>query len=60
MITITIRTENDTFSAAPHTEVARILREIAATFERGYRPAVMDSNGNRVGEVKLTGKDREL
>lgn len=64
MITITIRTENAAFQDGNcATEVARILRRLADHILRDLpplAPQLYDSNGNTVGEVRLTGKDRAL
>jgi hypothetical protein len=55
-VTISIGTGNDAFQDSPTTEIARILRELADTFERDGIPpnAIYDLNGNFVGEVKIT------
>lgn len=65
MITITIRTENAAFQSSDYgPEIARLLHQVADAYEVDggpYRFArLFDSNGNTVGEVKLTGKDRRL
>lgn len=52
-IIITIDTVNSAFDTDPATEVARILRDIAKDMEGGYVPTVFDTNGNRVGSVKI-------
>ena len=59
MITITIKTDNAAFEDGNRTdEIARILREIADDISSGHTPVVNDLNGNKVGSVMLTGKDR--
>ena len=63
MITITIKTDNDAFEDGNRpTEVARILRDLADSLDGNeYLPVnIRDVNGNHVGNVVLTGKDREL
>ena len=65
MITITIKTDNAAFQDGNRAaEVARILRTLATKVvdvRGGCAPAhVYDVNGNNVGDVRLTGKDREL
>lgn len=61
MITITIKTDNAAFADGNRAaEVARILRVIADRIEGGETPTVYDYNGNKVGAITLTGKDREL
>lgn len=61
MITITIRTDNAAFEdGAKWGEVQRILTEVSRRFS-GLPPfdkRILDANGNTVGEVKLTGRDR--
>lgn len=62
-ITITINTGNAAFDDEPATEIARILREIAASMERDGTPSlvelqdgtflVRDINGNKCGEVDI-------
>lgn len=63
MITITIRTENAAFADEYYNaEIVRILRNLADKAERNntlnYR--ILDTNGNTVGAVTLTGRDRKL
>ena len=63
MITLTIRTDNAAFQDGNRAaEVARILRHVAARIEAIGSPAgiLRDSNGNPVGNVTTTGKDRTL
>lgn len=61
MLKIEFQTDNDSFRDGAHrgyddqgaagSEVARILRDLAAGFEEGHNGAgsVLDTNGNRVG-----------
>ena len=67
MITITIKTDNAAFHGddegnpcAYINEVARILYELADQYENGGNPSLRlrDINGNTVGEVALTGRDK--
>ena len=53
--TITIETGNAAFDDSPATEVARILRDLAAVFARQGIPGekLYDYNGNPVGTVTL-------
>lgn len=65
MITITIKTDNSAFEEDRAGEVARILARLAHHIDPAYvgkcAPAhLYDSNGNKVGMVRLTGKDRAL
>ncbi len=61
MITIRIRTDNAAFQDGNRAdEIARILRKVADQIARHETAKVYDVNGNRVGEVRLTGKDRTL
>lgn len=64
MITITIRTENAAFQDGNRAyEVARILRHLADRIGVDLppqSPALHDINGNKVGEIRLTGKDKSL
>lgn len=63
MITITIRTENAAFQAEQRAiEVARILRTLADRLLGGecLPENLRDANGNHVGNVVATGKDRGL
>lgn len=63
MITITIKTDNAAFGDDCPAEVARILNKIVVelmTADRVQFTGLYDVNGNKVGEVKLTGKDRRL
>lgn len=52
-ITIQFETGNSAFDDEPETEIARILRDMAARFERdGFAPEkIVDANGNTVGSV---------
>lgn len=56
LITITIETGNAAFDDSPTAEIARILRDLAARFERdGLPPSkVFDANGNSCGRVEIT------
>ena len=59
MITITIRTDNEAFQGGNReAEIERILTEIANQIHQGRDPHVYDVNGNKVGTVVLTGRDR--
>ena len=62
MITITIKTDNAAFGDSDYgPEVSRILAKLAREYRDYDRPQfakVYDSNGNAVGKVTLTGKDR--
>lgn len=63
MITITIRTGNAAFAdlTGYSAEVARILHKIAEEYEeygRAQFAKLYDVNGNRVGTVTLTGRDK--
>ena len=67
MIKITIKTDNDAFHegfSENHNgrEVARILRVLADRFDVGNASSkgLQDYNGNTVGQVEPTGKDRGL
>ena len=59
-IQIEIETSNAAFDETPTREIARILRGLAAAFERdGIPPATLrDSNGNTCGAVTVTGGAR--
>lgn len=52
-VTIRISTENDAFTDAPASEIARILRDLAAQYERDGEPlrTIRDANGNRCGTI---------
>lgn len=55
-ITITIETGNAAFEDEPATEIARILRDIAARFEAGSAfggVQVRDINGNTCGGIEI-------
>ena len=57
MFTLKLKTDNAAFNeyAGAGYEVARILRAVANKLEEDAdRGACLDSNGNRVGEWKLT------
>ena len=62
MITIAIKTDNEAFQDGNrHVEIGRILGEIARAFQddQPYRfRKLFDINGNAVGTVTLTGKDK--
>lgn len=66
MITIAIKTDNAAFGDARTFqragEVARILRGLADRLDAGDRlpENLRDVNGNHVGNVVVTGKDRGL
>lgn len=68
MITITIKTDNAAFQTDSgdqylcRQEVARILRTLADRLTAGERlpENLRDVNGNHVGNVIATGKDRRL
>lgn len=63
MITITIKTDNAAFDDKLRAyEVARILRDVARRLTAGERlpENLRDGNGNHVGNVIVTGKDRGL
>lgn len=52
--TIIIETSNAAFDDAPASEIARILREMAARIEdAGILPVPRDSNGNKCGSVSF-------
>ena len=62
MITITIKPDNEAFQGNRSIEIARILRELAdrlLSFER-LPENLRGVNGNHVGNVVATGKDRGL
>lgn len=55
MFELTIKTENDAFTEGEAMEVGRILRRVAERVEESRRAgALMDTNGNVVGEFKFT------
>lgn len=59
MITIKISTDNAAFEMDRDTEIARILERLAADwYSVGDGTKIRDINGNTVGSVTLTGKDR--
>lgn len=59
-ITIKLKTTDDAFTLSPDMEVYRILRILTERVSEGglhFLPGnVMDSNGNTVGTVKVTGR----
>lgn len=61
MFTLTIKTENDAFQPIPQFHLSTLLRRIAKQLDESGRNgekvagrAVMDENGNKVGEWDLT------
>lgn len=62
MIIITIKTDNEAFGDGNReAEIARILRTMADAVQfGGGLNYPRDINGNRVGNVVATGKDRDL
>ena len=61
MIMITIKTDNAAFQDGNRaTEIASILHRMAEQVTRNATISPRDSNGNTVGKVTLTGKDRVL
>lgn len=56
-VTINLNCDNATFSEDAGSEIARILRELADTFEQGLEPGdrarLRDINGNKVGECRV-------
>lgn len=59
-ITITIETGNDAFADEPATEIARILRGLADSFEQYGRSQfrkLYDLNGNACGRVAIEPAD---
>lgn len=59
MITIKIKTDNAAFAEESGTEVARILRDLAARIEGrdilpGESIALRDTNGNTVGKASAS------
>lgn len=52
-----IKMDNAAFEDAPASELARILRAIAARVEAGdFDGKAVDANGNKVGSWAVTGK----
>lgn len=52
-ITIKINTGNAAFGDNPYPELARILREIAAAYDREHYPRMItDANGNTCGTIR--------
>jgi hypothetical protein len=72
MIKVTMNTDNAAFDGdnanSASFEVGRILRRLGKQIQEGYFPgrinantiALLDNNGQTVGEVRFTGKDRDL
>lgn len=58
-IEISFGTGNAAFAESPATEIARVLRAVARQIERDGipSPAIYDSNGNFIGEVKILRAD---
>lgn len=55
MFTLTIHTDNDSFTGDPTTEIARILREVADRLQNGEVVAnLRDINGSHVGAYGLS------
>jgi hypothetical protein len=56
-LTLTMKCDNAAFDEFPGVEQARILRELAESLYNGETGTIplYDSNGNRVGEAKVTG-----
>ncbi len=53
--TITVQMDNEAFTDYPASELARILRDLSEKVEAGIMVcAVMDGNGNRVGQFEVT------
>ena len=51
---IKFSTDNEAFMVCGDAEIRRILEKIADQVERGWEcNAIMDSNGNRIGEWSL-------
>lgn len=57
-VKITIMCDNAAFEDCPEDEVARILRTEADNMQHNglYNKIVLDLNGNRVGDITVTGK----
>jgi hypothetical protein len=58
-LSLTINLDNDAFNAPNGNEIAVILRRLAKLVDtqdlhEGYRQALMDTNGNKVGEATVT------
>ena len=50
-----VEMDNAAFTDAPATELARILRKVAAKVEEGYEKSpCVDVNGNSVGQFSVT------
>lgn len=58
-ITIRIETGNAAFEETPATEIARILRKLAADFENHGLPSpvLRDLNGNACGSLEIAEDD---
>jgi len=59
-ITIKINTDNDAFKGNYRREVVRILRELISRIQvfELYSHAIMDTNGNKVGELTVDNEER--
>jgi hypothetical protein len=56
-LTLTIHCDNAAFDDHPEMEIARILRKAAQDIDRGtFAAPLLDSNGNTVGKLKITGQ----
>lgn len=54
MISISIENSGEAFDE-PHTEIARILRDLANSIEQGIeRTKLYDVNGNKCGTVSMS------
>lgn len=58
-ITIRLETVNAAFAETPATEIARILRKLAADFENHGLPSpvLRDLNGNACGSIEIIEND---
>lgn len=54
MFTLKIKTNGDAFAHDKNSEIAFILRKLADSVEYRNSGKVFDTNGNTVGEWKLT------
>lgn len=53
-LTITIDLSNDTFQQDMNAELARIFLDLSKDYQFARRPkTIMDSNGNKVGEIRI-------